>query len=164
MKPPKIPRASGVVRTGALALLIGLAGRARAESDTSLPPGFQWGSLFVAPSLATGLFVNSNPFNRSYDDLANSKNAGDIISILNPAVIATLPFRNSYFRTTYAGVFRNYQDPNTASNNAQDLQVDLNLRFASYDQLEFKADQEWGAADTFRYDGGESMALHPRDR
>jgi len=85
------------------------------------------------------------------------ESTGDVIAVLNPAVMATLPFRNSWFRLAYDGVFRNYANDVTASNNSQDVQADLALRFSSFDQLTFAYDRQRGAADTIRFDGGEAI-------
>jgi hypothetical protein len=142
---------------GCLALLASsLATGVRAD-EAVLPIGFQVGKLFVAPSLAAGMFVDSNPFFRSTGSTLPGEKVGDIYLRLNPAVVATLPFRNSWFRVAYDGVFRDYKDATTKSNNAQDVAAELSLLFSTYDRWSLRTDRSWGAADVIRFDGGEAV-------
>jgi hypothetical protein len=89
--------------------------------------------------------------------MAPGEQPADLIAVANPVVTAVLPFRNSWFKTTYDGVFRNYRNASTASNNSQDIHAEMVLRFASFDELSFGVDRQRGAADTIRFDGGEAV-------
>lgn len=149
--------ATRTLRAGMGAVLLALSSAVWGDDEILVPPGYQWGPIFVAPSLAAGLFVTDNPFFRSTDSIAPGEDIGDIIAVANPAVVATIPFRNSWFRIGYDGVFRNYGNATTASNNAQDIGAELSLFFATFDRLGVRADWFRGAADTIRFDGGEAV-------
>jgi hypothetical protein len=103
------------------------------------------------------MFADSNPFFRSTYSIAPGEQVGDVVARLNPAVLVTLPFRNSWFRFAYDGVFRDYRNAATASNNAQDVAAELSLLFATFDRWTLRSNRSWGAADVIRFDGGEAV-------
>jgi hypothetical protein len=147
-----------LLRAGCTALLAAWACSEAPAAETVLPPGFQVGPMFVAPSLVAGLFVDSNPFLRSPESVLPGEQLDDVVLRLNPAIIATLPFRNSWFRFGYDGVFRHYRDSTTTDNNSQDVVVELSMLFSTFDRWTIRADRSWGAADVIRFDGGEAVS------
>jgi len=154
-------RATGV-RRGAAGLLAGVflaiaAGDkgARAQEDR-LPPvavvdGIPAGPFYLRPFLGISTTEESNPL---YEPDAADPSA-DLVSRANLAFEAMLPFKKSYARVGYNGVFRRFAQTDVPNPDSRNVQGELSLLFSTYDRLVAHIDRTVGAAEVLAFDGGE---------
>jgi len=138
-------------------LLVVTTGRLPAETQARVPDGLPAGPFFVAPYFETGIEYDSNIFRLSEPDpnVPNSPEPqGDEIALLRGGALATMPFRNSEFILGWEGEYRDYRTFQFPRRLAQQFGAEVELNFASTDQLRIAERYIQGVTDVQTVDPG----------
>jgi hypothetical protein len=131
------------------------AGSAEAQ-QTTLPyeqaiDGIPAGPFFLKPLLGVGVSGETNPLYAP--DSANPD--GDVVSRAALEFDAILPFKNSYARAGYNGVFRRFASDQIPNLKSRDVIAELSLKFSTRDRLVVHGIRTTGASETIPFDGSE---------
>jgi len=131
------------------------AGSARAQ-QTTLPyqqaiDGIPAGPFYLKPLFGLGVSGETNPL---YEP-AQTDPDSDVVSRAALDFDALLPFKNSYARAGYRGVFRSFAKNDVPDPKSRDVIAELSLKFSSQDRLVVHGIRTTGAAELLRFDGGE---------
>jgi hypothetical protein len=111
--------------------LLAAAGAARAQEVTlpyvSAIDGIPAGPFYFKPFLGISVSEETNPL---YEPEQTNPQR-DVVSRANLAVEAMLPFKNSYARLSYNGVFRRFATTDVPNPDSRNVVAELSLRFYS---------------------------------
>jgi hypothetical protein len=138
------------LRRRAVPALVALATCATALAQDAPPPGVAAGPWVLAPSLVVGYSYDTNVFQEDdeFDPVA------DHSLVIEPKILATLPFRNSSFALGYSATRYDYGNAFDDAQLEQKGIAKLDLLFSSLDRLVLSADFTFGVAKTEAFDPG----------
>jgi hypothetical protein len=138
-----------------LAAAVLAAGSARGQ-ETTLPypqdiDGIPAGPFYLKPLLGIGVSGETNPL---YEPEQTDPET-DVVSRAALEFDAMLPFKNSYARVGYRGVYRSFAKNDVPDPKSRDVIAELSLKFSSEDRFVAHGIRTTGAAELLRFDGGE---------
>jgi hypothetical protein len=143
--------ARACARSLSAAVLLGSAWAA-ARGAEEPPSGLPAGPWILKPSLTAGYALNTNVFYQSAESVPAP--VSDYERHVTPAVMATLPFRNSSFTLAFDASRLDYKDTYLNQHWSYDGAADLALVFSSADRLSLRAKRTLGIAETMAFDPG----------